>query len=322
MGDKARAREYIKGLIPNKVLEEDTRRLNSEISLGEINEAIQALGNGKAPGSDGLTTKFYKECKEWIGKDLLRVYQEAIAKGSLGKEINRGLIKLIPKKGDKTQIKNWRPITLLNVSYKIMGKVLAKRLEPILPKIISPTQTCFVKGRYILENILSCWEAMQWDKESNQKSSLLLLDFEKEYDRIEWSFVRIVMEGFGFPSHFCNMVKVLMNDANACGEVNDIKSDFFDLSRSIRQGCPLASILFVITTDALYYLMRDCRSSNKVQGLILPNGEDLSNIQFADDTTILTKLEHDNMDTLMAKLELFCKASDNKISLSKSTLLG
>lgn len=95
-----------------------------------------------------------------------------------------------------TLIKNWRPITLLTVCYKILAKVVAQRIERIMPKIIYPTQTRYVKGRYSLENLLTCWEAMRWVKESRQYAIILLLDFEKAYDRIDWGFYQY---GDGMP---------------------------------------------------------------------------------------------------------------------------
>jgi hypothetical protein len=84
------------------------------------------------------------------------------------------LMKLIPKDGDKTPVKNWRPITLLNVSYKILAKILTNRIENILPKIRNPTQTGFVKGRYILENLITCWETLEWARSSGQQIGMLL----------------------------------------------------------------------------------------------------------------------------------------------------
>lgn len=159
------------------------------ITRDEIKNAILSLSNDKSPGPDGFPIEFYKMNIDWVPDDLTKLYEEAICKGTLGKEINQGLIKHIPKDGDRTLIKNWRPITLLNVSYKILSKAMAIRMEKILPKIISPTQTGFVRGRYILENLITCWESMNWAKITGQNGAMLLIDFEKAYDRIEWGFI-------------------------------------------------------------------------------------------------------------------------------------
>ena len=90
-------------------------------------------------GPDGLLVEFYKANINCICKDLLENFNEALNSRSLGCSINRGIIKLIPKDGDKTLLKNWRPITLLNVSYNFFAKILALRLETILPKFVCST---------------------------------------------------------------------------------------------------------------------------------------------------------------------------------------
>jgi hypothetical protein len=113
-----------------------------------------------------------------------------------------------------------------------------------------------------------------------------------------------------------------MKDASTTIEVNGDRSGSFFLSRSIRQGCPLAPSLFVIVTNPLHFFLRDHTISPKIRGPILPNQEEIANIQFVDDTTILFSLEEENMVYLMTKLDLFCKTSGNKISISKSILLG
>ncbi|XP_059064589.1 uncharacterized protein LOC131856711 [Cryptomeria japonica] len=242
--------------------------------------------------------------------------------GTLSSEINRGNIKLLPKDGDKTFIRNWRPITLLNVSYKILAKILAIRLVHILPKIVSATQTGFIKGRYILENLITTWEAMDWAKCSHQNVALLLLDFEKSYDRVEWNFIIMMLQSFGFPPYFCNAVQILLSDAFAQVEVNGSLSKPFPLGHSIRQGCPLAPALFVISAEALYYILRDSTLSPEVRGVYLPNNDELINSQFADDTTLFFEISDSNFLNLQTKLNMFCTISGARISQAKSICLG
>lgn len=118
----------------------------------------------------------------------------------------------------------------------------------------------------------------------------MLIDFEKAYDRIKWNFVLRMLESLGLPPFFRKMVQTLLRDALACVEINGRKSDIFTLSRSIRQGCPLAPALFVIVADALHYLLRNCSLSTRVMGIKLPNNSELLNVQFANDTAILLNL--------------------------------
>ena len=172
-------------MIPKKVSGRDSDKLSKRISLEEIQEAIKAMANEKALGMDGLPIEFYKDNIDWIGEELLLFYNDAFDNDSLGSDMNRGIIKLLPKTGDESFVKNWRPITLLNLSYKIIAKLLARRIADITKNIVSVTQTGFIRGRYILENLITSWEAMNWAKESGQEVAMILLDFEKAYDRVE-----------------------------------------------------------------------------------------------------------------------------------------
>lgn len=131
-------REKCKSMIPTRISPEDSIPLNQKVSIEEISAAINSLNSDKALGPDGLPIEFYKANIEWIAIDLHDVYFEAFDNGSLGTGINKGTIKLIPKEGDRALIKNWRPITLLNASYKILAKVIALRLEKLLPNSSAP----------------------------------------------------------------------------------------------------------------------------------------------------------------------------------------
>lgn len=163
---------------------------------------------------------------------------------------------------------------------------------------------------------------MEWARTSNQDAAMFLVDFEKAYDKVEWNFILMMLSAFGFPSKFCDYVRILLKDAFALLEINGTLSQLIPLSRLIRQGCPLAPTLFVITSDALYYLPRDDTLSPRVQGIILLNDSELIDIQFADDTSFFLKLSTHNIDSLNQKLDIFGKASGARVSNTKSILLG
>ncbi|GLJ32624.1 hypothetical protein SUGI_0656220 [Cryptomeria japonica] len=126
-------------LIPKKISCEKVKALSHKISLEEIKSAITSLENGKSPGIDSLPAEFYKKHLDWVSLELFALYEDVFIQNSLGENINKGVIKLLPKGGDKTLVKNWRPITLLNISYKITAKVLARRIARLLDKFIFAT---------------------------------------------------------------------------------------------------------------------------------------------------------------------------------------
>ncbi len=174
---------------PSRVSNSDNDELTKNMTLKEIKEAIASMPKGKAPGIDGIPTEFFQDLVEEISPTLLQAFSAMLRRGETSEWTNKGLIILIPKSDNHAKIGNWRPITLLGSLYKILAKILAKRLQDLLPNVIRPSQTSFVAGQSILDNTFLAQEAQEWAKESNQDLVLLLLDFEKAFDRIEWSFL-------------------------------------------------------------------------------------------------------------------------------------
>ena len=129
----------IRSIIPKKIKDEETKVLDGGLSVEEIKVAINRMASDKAPRPNRLPIEFYKKNVDWIVPCLLSVYEEAFDRGSLDPKLNASVIKIIPKEGDRFLINNWRPIKLLNVVYKILAKVLASRIENILPNIINST---------------------------------------------------------------------------------------------------------------------------------------------------------------------------------------
>ena len=146
--------KFIEGLNIPQLNVEEQESLEKDLTFEELKDALTSFADNKSPGEDGFTKEFYEVFFDLLGKDLLNTYNEAFNRGSLSPSQKRGTITLIPK-GDEnlSDLKNWRPISLLNIDYKILSKALAKRMEEHLPKLIHSDQTGFVDGRYIGQNI-------------------------------------------------------------------------------------------------------------------------------------------------------------------------
>lgn len=115
------------------------------------------------------------------------------------KRLNYGFITLVPKLKEANTIKQYRPICLLNVDYKIFTKVLTNRLVPVAKKAVDKNQTVFIKGRNILEGVLVLHEVLHELHRSKARGLVLKIDFEKAYNRVRWDFLEKVMKGKGFP---------------------------------------------------------------------------------------------------------------------------
>ena len=152
----------------------------------ECTNALKDFDNNKTPGTNGLPAEFYRFFWPDICHDLLASYNFASQQGMLSISQRRGIISLIPKKSkDKTILENLRPISLLNVDYKILTKVIAKRIEKVLPTLINPDQTGYVKGRYIGENVRLIYDLIHYTDKQNQKGIAIFLDFKKAFDSVE-----------------------------------------------------------------------------------------------------------------------------------------
>jgi len=161
-------------------------------------------------------------------------------------------------------------------------------------EIIRSTQTCFVEGRSILDNVFMAQEGLGWAEESNQDLVLLLLDFEKAFDRIEWGFLFRALEQLGFSQTWVHWVTSLYREATSAIKVNGVPGPMFQLARSVRQGCPLAPYLFILATDVLGYMLADPKYG--VEGLTLPRGGLIRDQTFADDTALYLQGSPANLD--------------------------
>ena len=161
--------------------------LDKDISEEEILEAVKDLNNGKAPSSDGLGVEIYKRIP-LLSKWLLQAWESARSKGLLWKTARSCVIRLIHKKAEKDKITNYRLISLCNADYKIIAKVLSKRIKTVMNYIIDEEQTGSVPGRDIKVNVLIA-RAFLENIEEYEKGRALLLDFEKAYDRVDREFL-------------------------------------------------------------------------------------------------------------------------------------
>ena len=169
---------------------EEQESLEKDLTLEELKHALASFADKKSPGEDGFTNQFYQTFFDLIGKDLLNSYNDSFHKGSLSITQKRGSITLIPKDDiNLTGLKNWRPISLLNVDYKLLSKVLAMRMELILTKLIHTDQSGFISGRYIGQNIRLLSDIMKFSDSKKFQGIFLFVDFEKAFDILEWSFI-------------------------------------------------------------------------------------------------------------------------------------
>lgn len=190
---------------------ENKNLLDQPISKDEIKQAIQNMQNSKCPGPDGYSAEFYKALIEQVSPLLLNVYNEALQTGSLPPTLYDACISLIYKTNkDPLDPGSYRPISLLNVDNKILAKILAMRLESVLPTVVSPDQTGFIKDRQLFFNIRRLFNIIYTKNSSKREMEILLsLDAEKAFDRVEWVFLFSALSRFGFGHYYISLIKLL-----------------------------------------------------------------------------------------------------------------
>ena len=174
-----------------KLSEDQKNAMERIITPEELTKYLKKTKNNVSPGSSGFTNEFFKffwiNLKHFITKAINFGYDT----GMLSVTQRLGIITLIPKgEKDKTFLKNWRPLTLLNSLYKLVSGCIAERIKPHLDTIIHGDQKGFVSGRYIGEAIRTTYDIIQWAKNNNKTGVLLLIDFEKAYDSLSFSFIK------------------------------------------------------------------------------------------------------------------------------------
>lgn len=221
-----------------------------------------------------------------------------------------GLITLLYKKGDRTDLKNWRPISLLNCDYKILAKMISLRLANVLENIIQPDQTCSVPNRSIITNGLLLRDLVQIAEEKNIPAALISLDQLKAFDRVNWDFLFQTMSAFNFHPTFISWIKLLYTDIFSCVRVNGHLTETFSLTRGVRQGCPLSPLLYVIVAEVFAISIRQ---NSNIQGIPIPPRATNKISQYADDTT-LTVVGDKSIDEVFSTVTLFEQASGARIN--------
>lgn len=293
--------------------------LEHNLTSDECLNALQQMKPDKSPGSDGLPAEFYKFFWDVIGTDIVEVLNFCFDKGLLSDSMRLAIIRLLYKKNSKEDIRNWRPISLLNTDYKIGTKSLANRLKQMLPFLLNPDQTCSVPGRSIFENLFLVRDIFEYSKVKNFPLAIIKIDQEKAFDRVDWSFLERVLIKMKFGPKFRSFIKTIYNSVGCKVLNNGNLSKDIILKRGVRQGCPLSPLLYCIVAETLGNIIRQNRN---IKGLHLPGTvKEVKITQYADDTTLFIADEK-SVKEAISSIQLFENGSGSKVNYAKGKSHG
>ncbi|MEW8548721.1 MAG: reverse transcriptase family protein, partial [Candidatus Thiodiazotropha sp.] len=303
-------------------LSTDERELcDKEITEQEICNAIKLLKTNKSPGDDGIVAEFYKEYWYLIHKDFTKVLRYIFESNTLAPSQYNAMLTLLYKKGEREDIKNWRPISLLNVDYKIITKILAERIKQVLPSIIHSDQKGFVRGRNICEANRLLQDIIFYTDQNQINSAVIFLDYEKAFDRVEWSWTLNCLRKFNFGTKFTSWINMIFKHAKTSILTNGFRSSFFKISRSMRQGCPVSPLLFILQAEPLACAIRKNRD---IKGIPLPyisletgEREEAKINGYVDDSQLFVSTE-DSINECFKVLNCYEMSSGAKINKNKT----
>uniref|UniRef100_A0AAQ6ABA7 Reverse transcriptase domain-containing protein n=1 Tax=Amphiprion ocellaris TaxID=80972 RepID=A0AAQ6ABA7_AMPOC len=313
-----RIEKFLNGLELSKVKDFQNEILTKPITIKEVNVAISKLKSGKSPGSDGYTGEWYKCLKSSLSTLLVRTFNWVLRTGETPPSWHEAVISVIPKENkDKQECGNYRPISVLNVDYKLFTSILARRLENILPDIINLDQTGFIQQRQTMDNIRRTLHIV--DHATREKNCALIvgLDAEKAFDSVRWLFLYKIMDKFAFHSAFIKVIQSLYSKPTARIKVNGDLSDSFMLERGSRQGCPLSPLLFTLFIEPLGQLLRQ---STQIKGITVA-GIEHKVAMFADDVLVYLEEPEKSFNGLMILLKEFGNLSGYKLNISKTQVM-
>ncbi|RVX04635.1 LINE-1 reverse transcriptase-like [Vitis vinifera] len=259
------------------------------------------LGKDKAPGPDGFTMAFWSFSWDLVKAEIMGFFKEFHERGRFVKSLNATFLVLVPKRGGAEDLKDFRPISLVE------------------------SQNAFVEGRQILDAVLIANEAVDSRLKDNVGGVLCKLDIEKAYDRVSWSFLMAVLKEMGFGERWIKWIDWCISTVKFSVLVNGSPSGFFQSTRGLRQGDPLSPYLFVIAMEVFSSMMRRAISGGYLAGWKVSGGRGegmhISHLLFADDTLVFCEDSPDEMTYLSWLLMWFEACSGLRINLEKSEII-
>jgi hypothetical protein len=290
----------------------------------EIGFALKQMAPLKASGPDGLPADFFQKHWDLMGDEVCLAVLNTLNSGILPHYLNMTHIALIPKVKNPSNVTEFRPISLCNVLYKLISKVLANRLKKILPHIISQTQSAFIPGRLISDNILAAYETLHTmhSRMKGKKGFMAVkLDMSKAYDMVEWKFLEKVMRRMGFAPRWIHLIMMCVTTVKYAVVVNGNPSGCILPTRGLRQGDPISPYIFLICAEVLSSMVTVANREGSLTGVQTSKlGPRVSHLFFADDSLLFCRSSLTQWNYLTQLLQRYEAASGQRLNGNKTAI--
>jgi hypothetical protein len=311
-------------VVSNRINQDNYDHLQKDFTAEEVYQAIKDMKSLAAPGPDGLPARFYHSYWDIIGQDITTETLHILNNNGNPSDFNNTHICLIPKTNNPLLPSEFRPISLCNVTLKLITKTIANRIKSILHDIISPNQSAFIPGRLISDNTLLASEIFHYLTQTNRKEGYVGIktDMAKAYDRLEWGFLHATLTAMKFPQKLINTIMKCVTTVSFSILINGQPTKSFIPERGLRQGDPLSPYLFIICADVLSSLIIKANQDNLIHGVkIVPRAPEITHLFFADDSLMFCRANEKETTQVKDIINSYQQASGQLVNYTKSEMI-
>ena len=305
--------------IDTKVTTAMNAKLTKCFTVEKVEQALKQMKLITALGPDRMPPIFYKAYWSTVGPDVIDATLSVLNSGTMPPLLNHTFISLIPKIKSPKRAKDFHPISLCNVMYKLISKSIAKIL-----KLISESQSAFMSNRLITNNILVAFETLHHLKNRRQGKTgfmALKLDMSKAYDRVEWVFLEKIMKKLGFDDKRIALISTCIRLVSFSVMVNGEPCGLFHPNRGLHQEDPLSPYLFLLCAKGLHSLIKQAKNNGTIRGVSLcKNGPRVSHLFFADDNLLFCRANNHDCGAILEVLDKYEQASGQQINRDKTQI--
>ncbi|XP_075095058.1 uncharacterized protein LOC142173378 [Nicotiana tabacum] len=306
--------------VPRCINEEDNDLLNAIPDDEEIRSDVFSMNASSAAGPDGFNGTFYQKYWNIIKYDIIDFVHNFFNGKVMAKFYTHTCLILIPKVDSPTNFSEFKPISLSNFTSKIISKILSRRLNPMLEKLISDNHSRFVKGRMIANNVQLAQEIVHNIKRNNNRGNVVIkMDMAKAYDRLSWNFLMVVMRKFDFSEAWIDIIWRLVSDVWYSIMINGSRKGLFTSSQGLKQGDPLSPSLFIIGAEVLSRSLNKLATHNNFTPFFMDQrGPIITHLAYADDIMIFTGGDKNSIKCIKSRIRRYEKVSGQKVNNDKS----